>query len=59
MQTSLTVNFVFLGIIIEEEHHDATDTKIPHRKTTTITLTTAAEAASKANQYKNRGTEII
>ena len=48
---SVTNKFTLPGIVIEEEHlHDTNGISIPYRKTTSITLTTAAEAASMANQ---------
>ena len=49
--------FLISGIVIEQEDIGSTDIAISHHKTTTITLTTASEAASKANQHRNQGME--
>ena len=55
MRDSLTSLFLILGIIIEQEHLDASDCTASHQKLTSITLTTAADAATKANQHHNQG----
>ena len=56
VQESLTNLFCISGIVIEEEHLDTTDSTATRRKTTSITLTTAENAANKANnQIHNQG----
>ena len=57
----MTNKFTLPGIVIEEEHlHDTNGISIPYRKTTSITLTTAAEAASAASQqHQSQGMFIF
>ena len=57
MRESLTSLFLIPGIIIEQEDLDATDCTASCHKTTSITSTTAADAATKANQHHNQGTK--
>ena len=56
MQESLTNLFYILGIVIEEVHLNTTDSTASRRKTTSITITSAENAANKANnQVHNQG----
>ena len=56
VKESLTNLLYIPGIVIEEEHLDTTDSTASIRKTTSITLTTAENAANKANnQIHNQG----
>ena len=55
MQNAFTASFLISGIVIEQEEIGSSDIATSHSKTTTITLTTATEAASKVNQHRNQG----
>ena len=56
VRESLIRLFLIPGIVIEEEHLDTTDCTASRRKTTSITLTTADNAANRINQHNNQGT---